>query len=102
AGETERIDALRLHLGFFRRLRDVDGDADRDFGMERDADRVQAERLDRMIEHDLMALDGETCRGHRLGDVARRYRAVELAAFARLADDGDAELVELAADHFRL
>ncbi len=46
--------------------------------------------------------DGEAGFGDRLGDVARRDRAVELAALAGLADDDDAQPVELAGDRFRL
>ena len=49
--------------------------------------RGQAERLDRMLQHHLLAVDGQPGRGGGLGDVARGDRAVQAARFARLADD---------------
>ena len=41
-------------------------------------------------------------RGHRVGDVARGDRAVELAALAGLADDDDGDAVELLRHLLRL
>ncbi len=40
-----------------------------------------------MLEHDLLARDGEPGLGAGVGDVARGDRAVETARFAGLADD---------------
>jgi hypothetical protein len=68
--------------------------------MEADAELVQAERLDRAVEQDLAALDGNAACRHDLGDVARADRAVELAAVAGLADDDEAFAGELAGDGF--
>src|SRR5262249_31579203 len=57
--------------------------------------RMQAERLDRRIEHHLVARHREARLAERLGDIARRDRAVELAALAGLTDQDDALPVEL-------
>src|SRR5665213_1000232 len=62
--------------------------------MEHDAQLVETERLDRLVERDLPARDRESRGGHRVGDVARRHGAVKLAALAGLADDGDGDAVE--------
>ena len=44
--------------------------------MEHDADLAEAECLDRMLERDLLARDGQAGGRGGLGDVAGRYRAV--------------------------
>ena len=59
---------------------------------------VQADRLDRHVERDLVAVDDETAVGHERGKVARRNRAIELSGFRRLADHHEALPVELGAD----
>jgi len=46
--------------------------------MEVDLDLVRAQRLDRLVELDLAALDLDALRGGAVGDVARGDRAVEL------------------------
>ena len=51
-----------------------------DLGVQHDRDGVQAEFLDRMVEHDLAAIEPEAARGGGVGDVARGDRAVERAA----------------------
>ena len=63
---------------------------------------VQAQRLDRPVEHDLAAVDGEAARRDELGDVARRHRAVELAGVAGLADGEEGLAVELGGDRLGL
>ncbi len=60
-------------------------------GMQHDPHLGQAERLDRMVEHDLRAVDGQAARGAALGDVAIGHRAVQAAGLARLADDDDGQ-----------
>ena len=49
--------ALRLTLGLVRRAGDVEGDLHRDFRVEPDRDLVHADRLDRLVEDDVLALD---------------------------------------------
>ena len=71
-------------------------------GVERDADRLQAQRLDGPVEHDLAPVDGEAARGHELGDVARGHGAVELAGVAGLADGEEGLAVELGGDRLGL
>ena len=59
---------------------------------------MQAERLDRRQEHDLVTADREAAGAHRLGNVTRRDRAVELSGFTRLTDDDEALALELFGD----
>src|SRR5665811_2577785 len=66
--------------------------------MEMDSNLVEAERLDRPVQHHLPPLDGEAAFADRRGDVAGRDRAVELAVVARLADDDEVFSVELPGD----
>jgi hypothetical protein len=94
----ERVDALRPHLGFFGRLGDVGGDRDRDFGMQQNPHRMQPGALDRPVEDDLPLVDREAGGCYGLGEVAGRNRAVELSAFAGLANDHDGQALELSAD----
>src|SRR6185437_6762695 len=70
--------------------------------MQNDARLIEAEAFDRLVEHDLGAADREARRGHGVGDVARRDRAVELAAFAGLPDDDDVDAFELTRNLFGL
>ncbi len=69
--------------------------------MELDAHLVQAERLDRPVEHHLPPLYGEAAFGHRRGDVAGGDRAVELTGVASLADHDEALAAELALHRLR-
>src|SRR5271166_2482947 len=78
---------LRLTLGLLGRAGDVDGDFRLDFRMQVDRHGVEAERLDRMLNEDMAALDGEARGGQRLRDVARRHRPIELSGLAGLAND---------------
>src|SRR6185437_15018903 len=66
--------------------------------MQHDFEREEAQRLDRFLQHDLAAGDGEARCRHRVREIARRDRAVELAALARLTDQHDLEAVELLRD----
>src|SRR5262249_19217223 len=61
----------------------------------------QAQGLDRSLENHLTFLDREACLSNGIGDVARRDRAVELPAFARLPNDHDSQPFELAANFRR-
>ena len=54
--------ALRLTLGLLGRAGDVDRDIRLDLGMQVDRRLVQAERLDRLLERDVVAMDGEAPR----------------------------------------
>ena len=58
-------------------------------------DLVQADRLDRVVEVNLVAADVEAFGSERLDDVASSNRAVELAGFASGADDDEGLAVEL-------
>ena len=75
---------------------------DFDLRVEGDGDGVEADRLDRLVEDDLVALHLEAAGGHRVGEVAGRDRAVELAGLAGLADDDEGLAVELGGDRFGL
>ena len=66
------IDALRLQFGFFGRPRDVDCDCHRYFGVKLYAHFIQADRLDRLVENDLILLNLRTLNVERLDDVAHR------------------------------
>ena len=73
-----------------------------DFSMESDAHVVQAERLDRAVEQDLTALDGEAAFAHHGGNVAGRHRAVKLTGIAGLAQHDEALPLQLCSDGFGL
>src|SRR5688500_19469332 len=64
-------------------------------GVERDANLVEADGLDRLVEQHLCPLNLESRRRCQAGDVARRDGSVELAALARLAQYDEALAVEL-------
>ena len=81
---------------------DIDGNTRLDLGVELNADLMQAERLDRPVEHHLAPVDGEAALGDRRGDVASGNRAVELTALARLTDDDEALAVELGRNAMRI
>src|SRR5690606_38030600 len=70
--------------------------------MKRDADLVQAKRFDRLVQQHLAPLDRKAASAHRLGDIARRDRAVELSRVASLADRYERLASELARDPLRL
>ena len=57
-------------------------------GEDLDRDLVGAERLERLLEVDLVAVDLDPAAGERVGDVLRGDRAVELAALADLDAHG--------------
>src|SRR6476469_10060409 len=63
-------------------------DDDRDLGghalEDADRDLVRAERLERLLEVDLVLVDRDAATPERVGDVLRGERAVELAALADL------------------
>src|SRR4029079_13172163 len=87
--------AACLACSLIGRAGDIDSHARLDLGMEPDANVVQAKRLDRPVEHDLAAFDGESTLGDRGRDVARGARAIELAGIAGLADDDEAFPLQL-------
>ncbi len=60
----------------------------------------QAKRLDRLVEHDLVAVDREAAFGDDGSDIARRDRAVELAGVAGSADQNERLAVQLGGDRF--
>src|SRR5262249_30324378 len=80
----------------------IDGDVRHNLGMKRDADLMQAKRLDRPVEHHLVPFDGEAAFGDGGGNVAGRDRAVKLPALASLADDDEAMPVKLGRYGLRL
>src|SRR5690606_1451626 len=86
--------ALRLPLGVIGRAGTVDFDGDLDFGVQVQHDLVQADRLDRRVELDLVATDVEAFGDQRLEDVTGSDRTVELAGFASGADDDEGLAVE--------
>jgi hypothetical protein len=60
-----------------------------------DLHREEPDRLDRLIELHMPALDLGSRRRGGLRDIARRHRAVKLARFARLPDDDKALALEM-------
>src|SRR5262245_43818257 len=94
--------ATGLALGFIGGARHVEGDADDNLGMQRNADGVEAEGLDRLVEHRLPAVDAEATGGDDLDDVARRHRAVELTGVAGLTNGSEALALELGGHCLRL
>src|SRR4051794_22038777 len=80
--EARRAAALPLRL-------DQDGDLGRQPAIHLDRDLVRAERLQRLLEIDLVAVDLDPAASERVGDVLRRDRAVELAALADLDAHGE-------------
>src|SRR3546814_16563788 len=83
------IDALGLKIGFFGRAGDIDLHDLIDFGVKRDPNVMDAERLDRAIEDDLVLRYLRTVSFQRLAEVAGRNRAVTLPGVRRWADDDD-------------
>src|SRR3984893_920541 len=77
--QAQRVDAFSLHSSFFRRLSNVGGNRYRDFRMQDDPYRMHSQALDRPFENDLEFVDRKTRFGHRIGEIASRNRAVELA-----------------------
>ena len=71
-GFGDQLAALGQELGLVGRAGDQDGDLDRDLRMEVDLDLVGAQRLDRLVELDLAALDLDALGVDGIGDVARR------------------------------
>jgi hypothetical protein len=94
----QHVLATGLALGLVLAAGDVDGDVHLDLGMQGHGDGEQADRLDRGGDVHLLAVDGETAIGDRGGDVARRDRAVKLAAVACLADQDKGLAVQLVRD----
>src|SRR3954469_6712785 len=70
-GLGDQLAALGQELGLVRRAGDQGGDVDGDLRMEVDLDGVRAERLDRLVELDLAALELDALGVGRIGDVAR-------------------------------
>src|SRR5262249_48788598 len=90
--------AARKPFGLVSAARDVDRDRDLDLGVKLDRRLVLADHLDRHVECDLVAVDLEAVLGEQLGEIARRYRAVELAGLGGLAQHREAFAIELLAD----
>src|SRR6185312_15592443 len=91
----EHVLAARDALGFVLGARDDQVDLHADLRVEDDADLALADVLDGLVERHLGAADREAALGDGLGDVARRNRAVELAAVARLAQQCEGLAFEL-------
>ena len=85
-------------LGLVGAARDRHGDADFDFRMHGDGDVVLADGLDRRVQHDLAAADGDAVRLERGDDVANRHRAEQLAGFGSLTQHDDVAAVDLLGD----
>src|SRR5690606_10040180 len=95
---TGEVLAGGLALGFLGRAGYVHRDGDAHLAVQLKGDFVQADQLDRSGQIDLTALDLLTIGDQRLGDVAGRHRAVELAGFGGLADDDDRLALEVGGD----
>ncbi len=66
------IFALGLAARLFLGARNVGRDLDLDLGMQTHADLMETEVLDRFVEENLHALNGEAAGGDGVGNVARR------------------------------
>lgn len=84
----------RLAFGFLFGTGDIDRHHHGDVGVQLDAHVVDAQRLDRRIQHDLRAGNRSAAGRHDVGDVAGRDRTVELTALAGLADHDEAFAVD--------
>ena len=96
----ERFAFFFLDFRFFKRACDVDGDFDRNFRVQVDLHRVEAEQLVVAVHGDLRAVNLETFFNDAVSDIACCDGTVELACFRSLADDGDLETVNLLGDLF--
>src|SRR5579862_6416824 len=81
-------------FGFVGATGDDDSDGRLYFRMQRQRNLVLADGLDRCIEHDMRARDLSLVAVEQRGNIACRYRAVQLAAFGSLAQHGDSLAVE--------
>ena len=95
--ELDHVLAPGLTLGFVGRRAMLIVTVTRDFGVQADLHLVDAERLDRLVQHDLRALDLAAFGLDGVGDVAAGDRTVELAGFAGLTDQDVGRAVELLA-----
>ena len=66
--------------------------------MHGDRDRVLADGLDRRVQHDLAAADGDAIGLERCDDVAHRNRTEQLAGFGSLTQHDDVAAVDLLRD----
>src|SRR5262249_31442376 len=94
--------ALGLAIGFVRRAGDIDLHRGRDFRVQAHADIVEANGLDRLVEHDRAALDLAARLDDLVGDIARGDRTIELARFAGLTDQHVGRAVDLARSLLRV
>ena len=78
----------------------LDGDIDLHFGMQHHRNGEQTHGLDRHADQDLVTVDLEARLFHRVGDVARRHRTIELAAVAGLTDQDERLAAQLLGDGF--
>src|SRR5208283_5206984 len=90
------LGGLFLGRGHYRVLgHDVKGQLDRDVGVELHLDRVLAERLDRRVQLDPLAVDRDAGADELVVEVARSDGAEHLAALARHHREGQARLLQL-------
>src|SRR6185437_6873282 len=75
-------------------LDDPDLDLRANLGVQTHRHVEDAERLDRLLEVDLTAIDDDPLRGELLGDVGRGDRAEELAFLARAGVEGERDALE--------
>ena len=85
--DDRNILAAGLLVGFVLRTRDVEADGAENFGVKLDLGGRQSEGFDRLVEDDLIAVDGEAALGDHRSDVAGRDRTIKLAGIAGGADD---------------
>src|SRR5690606_5829749 len=97
-GGLDDVFTLGLTFGFFGRAGDVDLDDGRDLSVQAHSDLVNAQRLDRGVEHDLAALDLAAFGRDGLDDVASGDRTVQLTRLTGLPDHDIGLAVDLGAD----
>ena len=89
------LSAFGLTFSFFSRTGNIDRYGDLNFRMQRDDDLVQTDGLDRMVQFNLVAVQGEAVGGDDFSNVAGRNRTVELTGFTSRTDDDEAFAIKL-------
>ena len=82
-------------VGLVLRTRNVQRHRAHDFWVKLNPGWRQSERLDRLVEHDLVAIDGEAAFADRSRDVACRNRTVKLTRIAGRPDNDERLAFEL-------
>ena len=94
--------ALRLQFSFLGRTGDVQDDGRINLGVQHDADIVQAQFLDRLVQHDLLAVQREARLGGGIGRVTGGDGPIQRAGVGCGTDDHKGLAVQLVGDFLGL